>query len=405
MSKLINKATTLILVHVTTIPETFNFFRGQINYLKAQGFEVHAVSSGGGSLIEIGEREAITTHAIDMTRKIDPLKDLIALAKLYRLFRGIRPDIVHANTPKAGLLGVLAARLARVPVVVYGMRGLRFETGEGLRRGILYSAEALTCRLAHRVICNSFSNRSRAISLGLCQEDKIRVLAQGSSNGVDAAGRFNPRNLPPTIRPQLRDDYQIPPDALVVGYVGRIVRDKGIAELEGAWQVLKDRFTDLFLLLVGPIESHDPVPPQVLDSFQKDPRVRLAGPVRETAPFYAAMDLLVLPSYREGLPNTPLEAAAMELPVVATRVDGCVDAVVDGVTGILIPPRDSGALADAISRLLQDPEERRQMGLAGRERVCRDFRPELIWQALYENYLDLLNSKQEPFHFPSKSRP
>src|SRR4030042_1529952 len=230
MSKLINKATTLILVHVTTIPETFNFFRGQINYLKAQGFEVHAVSSGGGSLIEIGEREAITTHAIDMTRKIDPLKDLIALAKLYRLFRGIRPDIVHANTPKAGLLGVLAARLAR-----------------------------------------------------------------GSGNGVDAAGRFNPRNLPPTIRPQVRDDYQIPPDALVVGYVGRIVRDKGIAELEGAWQVLKDRFTDLFLLLVGPIESHDPVPPQVLDSFQKDPRVRLAGPVRGAGPFYAAMVPLLLP--------------------------------------------------------------------------------------------------------------
>jgi glycosyltransferase involved in cell wall biosynthesis len=384
----------MILVYVITVPQSLAFFSGHIRHMKEQGFEVHVVSSQGDFLEEIGKQQNIPVHAIDMARHMSPMLDLQALAKLYRLFATLKPTFVHASFPKGGLLGVMAARLARVPVVVYGMRGLRFETGQGLRRGILYSAEALTCRLAHRVICNSFSNRNRAISLGLCQGDKIRVLAQGSSNGVDAAGHFNPRNLPPTTRPQVREDYQIPRDALVVGYVGRIVRDKGIAELEGAWQVLKDRFTDLFLVLVGPVESHDPVPPQVLDSFQKDPRVRLAGSVRDTAPFYAAMDLLVLPSYREGLPNTPLEAAAMELPVVATRVDGCVDAVLDGVTGILIPPHDSLALADAISRLLQDPEQRRQMGLAGREWVCRDFRPELIWQALYENYLDLLKIQQ-----------
>ena len=383
----------MILIHVTTIPETFNFFRGQIKYLKEQGYEVHGVSSSGDLLIKTGLRESIPIHAINMNRAIDPLKDLLALAKLYRLFKLIKPDIVHAHTPKGGLLGVMAARLARVPVVVYGMRGLRFETAQGWHRKLLSSAEGLSCGLAHRVICNSFSNRERAISLGLCRPGKIRVLAHGSSNGVDAAERFNPARLPLVDKRRVREDLQIPADTLVLGYVGRIVRDKGIVELERAWQLLKDQFANLVLLLVGPAESHDPVPPHVLDSLKKDPRVHWVGFVRETAPYYAAMDLLVLPSHREGFPNTALEAAAMELPVVATRVDGCMEAVCDGITGLLVPPGNSKALAEAISLLLSNPEMRRQMGIAGRRRVIRDFQPEIISEALYKNYMELLSGR------------
>ncbi len=381
----------MILVYVTTSPQSLAFFTGHIRYMKAQGFEVHVVSAPGELLSEIGERQNIKVHAIDMARHIAPMSDFAALAKLYRLFTTLKPTLVHANFPKGGLLGVIAARLARVPNVVYGMRGLRFETAEGFRRQLLYSAEALSCGLAHLVICNSFSNRERAINLGLCQEENIRVLAQGSSNGVDAKGRFNPRNQPPTIKQQIRHRYQIPGDALVVGFVGRIVRDKGIAELESAWRLLKGRFPNLFLLLVGPVEGHDPVPLMILDSLKNDPRVRFAGSVRETAPFYAAMDIQVLPSHREGFPNTPLEAAAMELPVVATRVDGCVDAVVDGVTGLLVPSRNPQALAAAIERLILDPELRQQMGQVGRRRVLNDFQPELIWESLYREYRELMN--------------
>jgi glycosyltransferase involved in cell wall biosynthesis len=383
----------MILVYLTTVPQSLPFFRGHIRYMKERGIEVHAVSSQGEFLREIGDQQNIKVHAIDMARQISPRSDLVALRKLYRLFATLKPTLVHANFPKGGLLGVIAARLARVPVVVYGMRGLRFETGKGFRRGLLYLAEALSCGLAHLVICNSFSNRERAISLGLCGENKIRVLAHGSSNGVDATGRFNRRNLLPDINKQVRDRYEIPQDALVVGYVGRIVRDKGIAELECAWQFLKDRYSDLCLLLVGPIESHDPLPPGVLDSLKKDPRVRFVGMVRETSPFYAAMDLLVLPSHREGFPNTPLEAAAMELPVVATRVDGCVDAIVDGETGLLIPPRDGQALAEAIQKLLVNAAMRRQMGQAGRQRVLRDFKPEHISAEMYQEYMALVQHK------------
>ena len=393
----------MTLVYVTTVPQSLAFFNGHIKYMKQRGFEVHAVSSQGGYLEEIGQQQNIPVHAIDMARHMSPGLDLQALAKLSRLFATLKPTLVHASFPKGGLLGVTAARLARVPVVVYGMRGLRFETAQGWRRKLLFSAEGLSCGLAHRVICNSFSNRERAISLGLCRPGKIRVLAHGSSNGVDAAERFNPARLPLADKRRVREDLQIPADTLVLGYVGRIVRDKGIVELERAWQFLKDQFANLVLLLVGPAESHDPVPPNVLDSLKKDPRVHWVGFVRETAPYYAAMDLLVLPSHREGFPNTALEAGAMELPVVSTLVDGCVDAVLDGVTGILIPPYDSCVLAEAIGHLLREPKKRRQMGLAGRERVRRNFRPELIWQALYENYLDLLNTKRQITHFLNKT--
>lgn len=148
-------------------------------------------------------------------------------------------------------------------------------------------------------------------------------------------------------------------------------------------------------MLIGPIESHDPVPTLVLDRLRSDPRVIFVGPVKDVAPYYGAMDLLALPTHREGFPNTPLEAAAMQLPVVATRVDGCTEAVADGETGLLVPPGKGILLAEAIESLLMDPEKRKKMGKRGRERVIRKFRPEIIWQALYENYLELLSRHPE----------
>jgi glycosyltransferase involved in cell wall biosynthesis len=379
------------LIHVTTVPETLGFFRGQIAYMKKRGFCVQAVSSPGEFLEQAGAREDIPVHPVKFSRRITPLPDLQALIKLYRLFRAVRPTIVHAHTPKGGLLGVVAARLAQVPVVLYGMRGLPFVTAVGLKKRLLCLTEVIACRAAHRVIVNSLANRATAVGRGLCPAAKIRVLAKGSSNGVDAAHRFNPHKLPRESRAQVRSRYRIPPDSLVIGYVGRIVRDKGIVELSEAWWLLRQQFPTLHLMLVGPEEYQDPVPARVIERLKTDSRVRFTGRVTDTTPFYAAMDILTLPTYREGFPNTPLEAAAMELPVVSTLVDGCSEAVCDGVTGFLVPPGNSRALAEAISPLLSNPELRRQMGKAGRRRAIRDFKPELIWKSLYENYLELLS--------------
>jgi glycosyltransferase involved in cell wall biosynthesis len=388
-----NDADHTVLMHITTVPETFWFFKGQIRYMKERGFDIHAVSSPGRLLEETSKRENIPVHAIAMPRQITPMADLVSVLKLYCLFREYKPTIVHAHTPKGGLLGVLAARLARVPIILYTMRGLPFVTQTGWKRKILILTENIACRAADKVITVSLATKNKAVAEGFCLATKIVVPGNGSSNGVDAAGRFNPEKLPSESRSEIRERYQIPLEATVLGFVGRLVRDKGIVELAEAWQHLRNHHPDLHLLLIGPIEPRNPVPVPVLERLKSDSRVRFTGPVDDPAPFYAAMDLLTLPTYREGFPNTPLEAAAMNLPVVITDVDGCPEAVENGVTGIVVPPQNSAALAEALDRLVRNPDMQKTMGQAGREQVLKKYKPEIIWQALYETYLELFQEK------------
>ena len=329
-----------------------------------------------------------------MPRQITPAGDLVSILKLYGLFRKHKPTIGHAHTPKGGLLGVIAGRLARVPVVIYGMRGLPFVTQSGWKRKILTLTESVACKAADKVITVSLATKEKAVAEGFCPPEKIFVPGNGSSNGVDAEGRFNPDNLPLETRSVTRERYHLPLEATVLGFVGRLVRDKGIVELAEAWQNLRNQHPDLYLLLIGPIEPQDPIPDYVLERLKNDPRVKFTGSVADPAPFYAAMDILCLPTYREGLPNTPLEAAAMRLPVVITDVDGCPEAVENGVTGIVVPAHSSKALSGALDQLIQNPEKRKIMGEVGRERVLEKFKSEIIWQALYENYRELMQNKK-----------
>jgi glycosyltransferase involved in cell wall biosynthesis len=384
----------LLLIHVTTVPETLNFFRGQIGYLKEKGFEIHAVSSPGDILEEVAAREKIPVHRLNMTRRITPLKDLLVLIKMLRLFRRLRPDLVHSHTPKGGLLGTLAARLAGVPVIVYTIHGFPFVTANGFKRRLLRLTEFLACRAASHIFAVSQANRKLAVEEGICPNGKITLLGSGSVNGVDAEGRFNPRKLPPESRETVRDSYGIPHDSLVLGYVGRLVRDKGMVELAEAWQSLRQRYPQLYLLLVGLEEPQDPMPAITRQMLKIDTRVVFTGLVKDPVPLYAAMDLLVLPSHREGFPIAPLEAAAMELPVVASWVDGCAEAVADGVTGLLVPPRESKKLAEALGTLIGSPQLRRKMGLAARERVLRDFKPDRLWEGMYQKYVKLIRKRR-----------
>lgn len=387
----------LKLVQVTTVPVSlWAFLGGQVGFMRAQGFDVHAVSSPGEYLTKFGEREEVPVYAVDMPRRITPHRDVLAVVRLYRCLRQVRPHIVHANTPKGGLLGMISATLARVPVRVYHIHGLPMMTAEGKRRLLLRWSEKISCLLAHRVFCVSHSIRNVAICEGLCDPAKIIVPLGGSVNGIDADGRFNPdsRSHPSVVEARRR--CGIPDDAQVIGFVGRIVRDKGLIELITAWRELRDKFPALHLVVVGPFEPQDPVPAEVEQILRTDPRIHLVGEVEDSSPFYRAMDLVVLPTYREGFPLVPLEAASMCLPVVATRVPGCTDAVVDGVTGTLVPPYDAEALAEAIAAYLIDPELRRRHGEAGRERVLREFRQEAIWEATYQEYVRLLKERGLP---------
>jgi glycosyltransferase involved in cell wall biosynthesis len=383
------RMTRVPVLHLTTVPDSLGFLTGQLRYLESHGFEVHVASSPGERLGAFAEEERVRAHALAMERSITPLRDLVALWRLVKLMRRVRPLIVHAHTPKAGLLGTLAGWLARVPVRIYHLHGLRFVTTIGLRRAILRLTERIAARFATKVLCVSHSVRGVAIEDGISPPEHIDVLGGGSINGVDTA-RFTP--VTSREAAAARVALGIPAGAVVLGYVGRIVRDKGWVELAAAWRTLRDRFPAAHLLVVGPFESTDPVPDHVVELLKTDPRIHHVGLQLDTPPLYAAMDAVVLPTYREGFPVVPLEASAMGLPVIATRVPGCVDAIVDGITGTLVPPRDVAALVHAMVRYLDDPAAGREHGANARERVLKEFSRQVIWEETHALYVRLLRA-------------
>ncbi|CAN5909905.1 glycosyltransferase family 4 protein [soil metagenome] len=377
------------VLHVFTVPESLAFLRGQPAFMRGRGYDMAVVSSPGPGLAAFGVREGVATHAISMPRRISPGQDAASLARLVALMRRLRPDIVHAHTPKGGLLGTIAATIARIPVKIYHMRGLPLVTAVGTQRVLLRSSEQVSCGLATKVLAVSRSLRDVAIAERLCPSDKISVLAGGSGNGVDG-DRFDPERVGTSARAALRARLAIADDAPVIGFVGRLVRDKGIVELLNAFREVKLRHPGAHLVVGGVFEERDPVPPVTRRALEDDRHVHLLGYVDDTPSVYAAIDVLALPSYREGFPNVPLEAAAMRLPVVTTQVPGCVDAVVDGLTGTLVPARDASALARALDAYLDDPALRARHGNAGRARVEASYRRERIWEALAGVYDELL---------------
>ncbi|MEX2220523.1 MAG: glycosyltransferase family 4 protein [Candidatus Rokuibacteriota bacterium] len=381
------------VLHVTTVPVTLPFLAGHVAHAKGKGFDVHALSSPGEALEQFARGMQIDGHPVPMSRRITPLADLAALWRVVRVIRRVRPTIVDAHTPKGSLLAMIAATLCRVPVRIYHQHGLPLLTATGLRRRILRWTERTACRLAHQVICVSESLREVAIAEGLCPPGKIKVLEQGSIDGIEADGKFNPARDSTESAQVVRARYQIPQGALVMGFVGRIVRDKGLVELAQAWRVLREECPALHLLVAGPFESQDPIPADVEATLRGDPRIHLAGMVRDMPSIYRSLDLLVLPTYREGFPASLLEAAAMEVPVIATRIPGCVDAVRHGETGLLVPVRDVEALTAAIRIYVGDPTLRRQHGASGRDRARREFDPGMMREALFQEYLRLLGER------------
>lgn len=380
----------LPLVHVCTVADSLIFLRGQLSWMRARGLEPVCISSPGPEQALVGGEEQVEMVSLPMSRRITPLTDLWALVRLTVELRRRRPAIVHAHTPKGGLLGMLASWLVGSPVRIYHLRGLPSQSATGARKRLLRILERAACEIAQRVVCVSWSIRDVAVSEGLCDARKIAVFRAGSGNGVDATGRFDPARLEPDDVRRLRSKLALSADQPIVAFVGRVVRAKGIEELAAAWLTVRASHPSAVLVLAGPVEPQDPVAPRVLDALAADPSVRLLGKIDDPVPLYAAADLVVLPTHREGFPNALLEAAAMCRPVVATRVAGCVDAVQEGVTGVLTPLGDTRALAEAINGYLVAPELRAAHGRAGRARVLECFRREALWEELLREYDGLL---------------
>lgn len=376
------------LTFIVTAAMSAFFFRGQLAYMVGNGWDVDVVS-GPGPQLEATRIQGARPWAIPMEREIAPLKDAVSLWRLWRLLRRTAPDLVVAGTPKAGLLGTIAARLAGVPHVVYTLHGLRLETAQGWKLRLLWLAEWLACRTANQVRSVSRSLMLRAIALGLVAPEHCSVTRSGSSNGVDMA-HWQRTPLREAAGQRTRKRLGIPLESPLVGFVGRLTRDKGIVDLYEAFKRLRPFHSGLRLLLVGGFEAGDPVPPESRAAMEADPDVTITGFVGEVAPYYWTMDMLALPTYREGLPGVSLEAQAACVPVVSTDATGAVDAVLDGVTGLQVSAGDVDALTSALDRLLRDPGLRARMGKAGRLWVQQNFERERVWRDLLADYRSIV---------------
>jgi len=384
------------LIFMVSSSLAVGYLQGQLQYFQNKGFDMTVLSpKRRKGEWEVPWPKGIPLIEVPMEEQIAPLQDLASLWRLWRITRAFRPAVSNVGTPKAGLLGGLAAWLNRVPCRFYTLHGLRFETTKGLKRRILIYAERLACRFAHRVICVSQSVREKAIASRLTSRERTVVLGSGSCNGVDAS-RF--AATPEMMRraADLRRQLGIPMSAPVVAFVGRLTRDKGIPELMEAFLRLAHQFPELRLLLVGCLQDKDPLPVDSRRCVETHPRVIFAGAVQDTAPYYAIADVVVLPSHREGLPTVILEAQAAGKPVVGASATGIVDVVVDGETGLLFPVGDVPALAEALARFLTDKALASKLGRAGQEQVKRKFRQEQIWEGLYREYVGLLQRKEPP---------
>ena len=372
------------------------FLQGQPEYFQNSGFDVTVLRPEKRSgEWEVPRPDGVRVLEVPMEREISPVRDIRSICHLWGILRTLRPTVTNVGTPKAGLLGGFAAWLNRVPCRFYTLHGLRFETTTGLRRKLLILAERLACRFAHRVVCVSHSVREKAIASGLVDRERALIFGAGSCNGVDVA-RFAPTQQRIWRAAELRRQFGIPADAPVALFVGRLTCDKGIAELIEAFLQLENRIPNLRLLLVGSFEDGDPLPEDIRKHLETHDRVILAGPVNDTAPYYAMADVLVLPSHREGLPTVVLEAHAAGKPVIGAAATGIVDLLVDGETGLLFPVGDVSSLANAIARLIEDKALARKLADAGRDQVKRKFRQELIWAALRREYLKVLQGGETP---------
>ena len=367
------------LIIITTVPMSLaTLVKGQAKYLSSY-FDVKLVTSFSEKNQEISKAEGVELKSIDMTRQITIIKDLKALIELYKYFKNQKPDIVYTFTPKAGLLGMMASFLSRVPVRIHNIVGMPLMEATGKKFILLKFIERLTYFFSTNLFCNSFGLK-KFINENLTKKD-VKVIAQGSINGVDTEFFKNTKTL--DEKEVIRDKFKIDKKDFVITFVGRIVKDKGINELIEAFVNLSKKYNNLKLLLVGDYEEHlNPIKNEnkiLIDSLDSIITVGFQNDIRD---FLSITDLFVLPSYREGLPNSLIEAGSFGIPLLATNINGCNEIIDDGITGILIEKKSAKKLEEGIDKLLEDKELYNSIKLKVRDRIIEKYEQKYFWNEL-----------------------
>jgi glycosyltransferase involved in cell wall biosynthesis len=366
-----------------------SFLKGQVAFLVANGFKVVIISAPGEEISMLAKKENAELITVPFTKKISPLTDLLQLLHIIRIIRKEKPDIVNAGNPKSGFLIMLACWLTGFRNTVFTLHGLLSDNKKGLLRHIITLAEKISCRIPQVVVVVSPSLKEHAIQRKILDPGKAVVIAKGSSNGIDLA-LFSKTGDLLSQAIELKKKFGLTDENILMGFIGRLSKDKGIDLLFSVFNVLTGKYPGLRLVIAGPLIPEHPFSPRYLDQLYHDERVIYLGKLLDVRPVYGMIDMLVLPSYREGFPNVLIEAAAMELPVIATDIAGCKDAVLQHASGELFAKGDAGQLAAAIRKLTDNPDLRRQYGSAGRTFVEENFAGEKIWEGQLRLYRQML---------------
>lgn len=349
----------------------------------AQEYDVVAVSTPSEVLEKVGRREGVRTISVPMERRISLMSDLRSLLQMWRVMRREKPDMVHSMTPKAGLICMLSAWLARVPRRVHTFTGLVWPTSKGLKRRVLMATDWITCACATHVIPEGEGVKRDLLNHHITRKP-IRVLGYGNVRGIDLD----------YYDPSLYETSSHTDFTFV--FVGRIVRDKGINELVSAFDRLHQEHNNTKLVLIGAREDNlDPVTPETIARIERGEGIEAVGKQSDVRPFYANADALVFPSYREGFPNVVIEAGAMGLPSIVTDINGSREIIIDGQNGIIIPPRDQDALYKAMKRFVEHPDEVKELAVQTRQLIASRYEQGYVRQCLYDFYHEILNNSEK----------
>lgn len=366
---------------ITTVPDSFIFFTGQIQVLK-QNFDVEMVSSPGKNFKNFCELEGVIGHRLHMQREISLIKDIKSLINMLVLFYKNKPTYIHGNTPKAGLISMIAGWILRVPNRIYYIHGLRYEGESGLKKSILILMERASCYFASDIFVVSFGVKKTIVNDRITNK-KVNIIHYGSINGLDCE-YFSPQN--PNIS-CIKKNFDFQDNEFVFGYVGRVVSDKGINELVSSFININKTHNHTKLLLVGPYEeSLDPLHPDTINEINHHPDIIKVDFQNDVRPFYGLFDVFIFPSSREGFGISLIEALAMKLPVIASDISGCNEIISHNVNGILVKKKSIDELTLAMINLITDPIKYEKYANAGRDSVLKKYSQDKVWEKTLKAY-------------------
>lgn len=373
------------ILRITTVSHSLDLLlKGQLKYVGENGFDVHIACSEDESVYNIEKRENVKYHKLKLTRTLNPFRDLISLFQAILLIKKIKPEIVHSHSPKAGIIGMLAASFCNVPTKIHTVAGLPLTEAEGLKKMLLIQVERITYYCADIVLSNSIKQKEY-ITKYIFNGEKVQVLGKGSSNGIDLS-YFNEEAVDKVLIRKVKEDYGIDSNTKVLCFVGRLTNYKGVNELVKAFGKIEKQYDNIKLLLVGPYERLNPLGKNILKEINCNKNIITTGHVNDIRPYLKVSDIFVFPSHREGFPQSLMQAAAMNLACIATNINGCNEILTDKISGLLFESKNEKSLLDTINKLIQDDNLRKFLAKNARKKMELFFEQKSFWDLLLNIY-------------------